>query len=183
MLNGDTYQSVNGSLPMKMRYGRMRIQNASGSEQVPIVVPVLLEYWSGSAWMPNLLDTACTRLLGPPPTAYGSNTATAACYGGAPASGNQCTSTTAGGVGSIYTTQLRNVPANSGVPTYSAATFSFGQRSVVLAAPKASGTLGVSVQAPAWLKIGPTNTSGANPSATVRYNSYNSRFIFLRENY
>ena len=54
---------------------------------------------------------------------------------------------------------------------------------MVLAAPKASGTLGVSVQAPAWLKIGPTNTTGANPSATVRYSSYNSRFIFLRENY
>ena len=107
VLNGDTYQSVNGSLPMKMRYGRMRIQNASGSEQVPIVVPVLLEYWSGSAWMPNLLDATCTRLLGPPPTAYGGNTAAAACYGGAPASGAQCTSTTAGGVGSIYTTQLR----------------------------------------------------------------------------
>ncbi len=70
VLNGDTYQSVNGSLPMKMRYGRMRIQNASGSEQVPIVVPVWLEYWGGSAWMPNLLDTACTRLLGPPPTAF-----------------------------------------------------------------------------------------------------------------
>jgi MSHA biogenesis protein MshQ len=184
VLNGDTYQSVNGSLPMKMRYGRMRIQNASGSEQVPIVVPVWLEYWSGSAWMPNLLDTSCTRLLGPPPTAYAGNTATAACYGGTPAPPpTQCTSTTAGGVGSIYTTQLSNVPANSGVPTYSAPTFSYGQRNVVLAAPKATGTLGVSVQAPAWLKIGPTNTTGANPSATVRYSSYNSRFIFLRENY
>ena len=112
--------------------------------------------------MPNLLDTACTRLLGPPPTAFGGNTATGACYGGAAASGNQCTSTTAGGVGSIYTAQLSNVPANSGVPTYGAAAFSYGQRNVILAAPKAAGTLGVSVQAPAWLKIGPTNATGAN---------------------
>ncbi len=183
VLSGVTYQTANGSLPMKMRYGRMRIQNASGSEQVPIMVPVLLEYWSGSAWMANPLDASCTRLLGPPPTAYGGNGAAAACYGGASGSGAQCTSTTAGGVGSIYTTQLSNVPANSGVPAYSAATFAYGQRNVMLAAPKAAGTLGVSVQAPAWLKIGPTNATGANPSATVRYSSYNSRFIFLRENY
>jgi len=183
VLNGDTYQSVNGSLPMRMRYGRMRIQNASGSEQAPLLLPVWLEYWGGSAWMPNLLDTACTRLLGPPPTAFGGNTAAAACYGGAPASGAQCTSAAAGGVGSIYTTQLSNVPANSGVPSYSAATFSFGQRNVVLAAPGAAGTMGVSVQAPPWLKTGPVNASGANPTATVRYSSYNSRFIFLRENY
>ena len=54
---------------------------------------------------------------------------------------------------------------------------------MILAAPKASGTLGVSILAPTWLKIGPTNPTGANPSATVRYSSYNSRFIFLRENY
>jgi MSHA biogenesis protein MshQ len=182
-LNGDTYQSVNGSLPMKMRYGRMRVQNASGSEQAPILVPVWLEYWSGSAWTPNLLDTSCTRLVGPPPTAYGGNTATAACYGGAGGSGFQCTSATAGGTGSIYTTQLRNVPANSGVARDRSATFSYGQRNMILAAPKTSGTLGVSVQAPAWLKIGPANTTGANPSATVRFSSYNSRFIFLRENY
>ena len=33
------------------------------------------------------------------------------------------------------------------MPSYSAATFSFGQRNVILAAPKATGTLGVSVQA------------------------------------
>ncbi len=123
VLNSTTYQSVNGSLPMKMRYGRMRLQNASGSEQVPVVLPVLLEYWGGSAWMPHLLDTTCTRLLGPPPTAYSGNTAAAACYGGAAASGAQCTSTTAGGVGSIYTRQLSagNVPANAGVPSYSSA--------------------------------------------------------------
>ena len=96
VLNGDTYQSVNGSLPMKMRYGRMRIQNASGSEQVPIVVPVLLEYWSGSAWMrQSARRDACTRLLGPPPTAYGGNTRGGGVLrrgGGVRA---QCTSTTA----------------------------------------------------------------------------------------
>jgi hypothetical protein len=83
----------------------------------------------------------------------------------------------------ICATCSGNVQANAGVPTYSSAQFSFGQRNMILAAPKASGTLGVSILAPAWLKTGPTNLTGANPSASVHYSSYNSRFIFLRENY
>lgn len=183
MTNGtvsSTYQAINGSLPMKVRYGRLRIPNGSGSEQAPIVVPVLLEYWGGGAWVPNLLDTSCTSLAPLPSVAFGGNTTANACYGG---TGSLCTSTTAGPVGSIYTTQLNNVPANTGTPVYSSPQFSFGQRNLVLAAPKKSGTLGVAVQAPTWLKIGPVNTAGTNPSGTVRYGSYNSRFIFLRENY
>jgi hypothetical protein len=86
-------------------------------------------------------------------------------------------------MGSIYTAQKKTVPANAGIPSYSAATFSYGQRNVMLAAPKASGTLGISIEAPTWLKIGPVDPAGANPSATVHYGTYNSRFIFLRENY
>jgi hypothetical protein len=179
VLNSDTYQNVFGSLTMSMRYGRMRLQNTAGSGQVPLLMPALLEYWSGAAngWRPNTLDVTCTRLANPPPAAFGGNTATAACYGAG------CTSTTTGPVGSIYTAQKKTVPANSGAPSYSAATFSYGQRNVMLAAPKANGTLGISIEAPTWLKIGPVDPAGANPSAIVRYGTYNSRFIFLRENY
>ena len=179
VLNGDTYQNVFGSLTMAMRYGRMRLQNTSGSGQVPLLMPVLLEYWSGATngWRPNTLDVTCTRLANPPPVTFGGNSAAAACYGAG------CTSTTTGPMGSIYTAQKKTVPANAGIPSYSAATFSYGQRNVMLAAPKASGTLGISIEAPTWLKIGPVDPAGANPSATVHYGTYNSRFIFLRENY
>jgi hypothetical protein len=52
-----------------------------------------------------------------------------------------------------------------------------------LAAPKASGTLGLSLEVPSWLKLGPVDPTGANPSAQIRFGTYNSRFIFLRENY
>jgi MSHA biogenesis protein MshQ len=177
VLNSDTYQSINGSLPLKMRYGRMRVQNASGSDQVPLAVPVLLEYWNGTAWTPNVLDTACTGLA-TTPTPFGGNAAPAACYGGG------CSSVSAGTVGSIYTARVQNVGANSVGPlTYGSPLFSYGQRNVMLTGPKASGSITMSVAAPAWLKIGPVAPSGANPSGTLRFGTYNSRFIFLRENY
>ena len=49
--------------------------------------------------------------------------------------------------------------------------------------PKQSGMIGISIEAPTWLEIGPNDPTGADPIATVRFGSYNSRFIFLRENY
>jgi len=175
VLNSDTYQAINGAVPVKMRYGRVRIDNATGSEQSPLAVAFRIEYWSGSGWAPNTLDTSCTSLA-TTPTAFGGNAAAAACYG-------TCTSTTAGGTGSIYTSRIAGVPANATSPSYGSPRFAFGIRSVVLSAPKASGTLGLSMEVPGWLKLGPVNPTGTNPSGTLRFGTYNSRFIFLRENY
>ena len=177
VLNSDTYQSINGATPVKQRYGRMRIQNAAGSEQVPLAVPVFVEYWNGTGWTPNTLDATCTRLA-TTPTAFGGNTAAASCFG------TGCTAVSSGSVGSIYTTRVKTVGANAVAPlSYSSPQFSFGQRNVMLSAPKASGTVGMSVEAPSWLKLGPNDPTGVNPSATIRFGTYNSRFIFLRENY
>jgi hypothetical protein len=139
-------------------------------------MPIFLEYWNGTGWTLNTLDTSCTSLA-TTPSAYAGNTAAAACYG------IGCTAVGAGAVGSIYETRVKNVGANLPTPTYSSATFSFGQRNVLLAAPKASGTLGISIEAPTWLKLGPVDPTGVNPSGTIRFGTYNSRFIFLRENY
>jgi len=176
VLNTDTYQSINGALPTRMRYGRMRVDNAIGSEQVPLSVPVRLEYWTGAGWAPNTLDASCTRLAATP-TPFAGNTAAAACFG------SVCTGTSAGPAGSLYTTRIRNVPANLLTPSYAVPTFSNGVRSVVLAAPKQSGTIELAVEVPAWLKLGPVNPSATNPSGSLRFGTYNSRFIFLRENY
>ena len=177
VFNTDTYQGINGATPVKQRYGRMRVQNAAGSEQVPLAVPVFVEYWNGTGWAANSLDATCTRLA-TTPTAFGGNTAAASCFG------TGCTSVSSGGVGSIYTTRVQTVGANAVAPlSYSSPQFSYGQRNVVLTAPKASGTLGLSVEAPSWLKLGPNDPTGVNPSATIRFGTYNSRFIFLRENY
>jgi MSHA biogenesis protein MshQ len=174
-LNSDTYRAINATAA-KVRYGRMRIQNASGSDQIALLMPVFLEYWSGSGWSLNAVDTSCTSLVASP-SAYGGNTAANSCYG------TGCTGVSAGSVGSLYETRVKGVAPNLPTPSYSSPTFSFGQRNVLLAAPKASGTIGISIEVPTWLKIGPIDPTGVNPSATLRFGTYNSRFIFLRENY
>jgi hypothetical protein len=102
----------------------------------------------------------------------------AACFG------TGCTAVSSGSVGSIYALRVKTVGANAvGPVTYSSPQFSFGQRNVVLTAPKVTGTITMSVEAPSWLKLGPNDPTGVNPFGTIRFGSYNSRFIFLRENY
>jgi hypothetical protein len=49
-----------------LRYGRLRIANTHGSELTQLPVPLLAEYWNGSAWVQNTLD-ACTALTSPLP--------------------------------------------------------------------------------------------------------------------
>ena len=44
-----------------MRYGRLRLINAYGSELLPIRVEARAEYWDGNRWMTNAADT-CTSL-------------------------------------------------------------------------------------------------------------------------
>jgi len=43
----------------KTRYGRARLLNANGSELLDLPMPLRLEYWDGSKWSRNSLDT-CT---------------------------------------------------------------------------------------------------------------------------
>lgn len=45
----------------QMRFGRLRIMNALGTEQLPLPVEMRLEYWSGGAFITNLQDS-CTSL-------------------------------------------------------------------------------------------------------------------------
>lgn len=39
-----------------LRYGRARVSNAFGSEQLPLQLPAEVQYWSGSYWQTNMLD-------------------------------------------------------------------------------------------------------------------------------
>jgi MSHA biogenesis protein MshQ len=45
-----------------IRYGRLRIGGASGSQVLPLRLPVEAQYWSGTAFVTNTLD-ACTTLV------------------------------------------------------------------------------------------------------------------------
>jgi len=45
----------------KVRFGRLRLQNAYGSELLPLPVPMTVQYWNGTAFITNDLDS-CTTL-------------------------------------------------------------------------------------------------------------------------
>lgn len=47
-----------------MRYGRMRIQNAHGSELLDLPVPLIAQYWNGAMWTQNI-DDSCTSIVAP----------------------------------------------------------------------------------------------------------------------
>ncbi|PIG30203.1 concanavalin A-like lectin/glucanase superfamily protein [Janthinobacterium sp. 35] len=46
----------------RLRHGRLRINNMYGSEQRALLVPLVAQYWNGSAYAANTLDN-CTALL------------------------------------------------------------------------------------------------------------------------
>ncbi|MCX5863655.1 MAG: hypothetical protein NTW42_01060 [Deltaproteobacteria bacterium] len=49
----------------KMRYGRLRPLNAYGPETGTIIMPVHMEYYTGTAFVRNVLDNNCTTLSSP----------------------------------------------------------------------------------------------------------------------
>jgi MSHA biogenesis protein MshQ len=49
----------------RIRLGRLRLQNAFGSEKLPLAVPLQAQYWAGSYFVNNT-DDSCTTLSVPP---------------------------------------------------------------------------------------------------------------------
>lgn len=47
-----------------MRYGRLRLGGASGSQLLPLRIPVEAQYWNGSAFITNVSDTCITLAVG-----------------------------------------------------------------------------------------------------------------------
>jgi hypothetical protein len=67
-LNLDTTVPINGDDRAKVisafgsvRFGRLRLQNAYGSELLPLPIPMTVQYWNGTAFVTNALDR-CTQL-------------------------------------------------------------------------------------------------------------------------
>ncbi len=59
--DADGVTSVKTSLgASSMRYGVLMLSNVYGSELLPLYVPIRAMYWSGSAWLPNTLDSTTT---------------------------------------------------------------------------------------------------------------------------
>ncbi len=61
------------STDAQMRFGRLRIANANGSELLALPVPLTAQYWNGQGFVTNLLDD-CTSLAAPTLTYFTQNT-------------------------------------------------------------------------------------------------------------
>jgi MSHA biogenesis protein MshQ len=170
----------------RMRHGRLRLENAQGSELLARPVSARLEYFDfpGGGWRTNALDLSCTELpagAGAPiaPPAHGANDAANACWGAA-CTGNTASDTGAGWTPSVYLGRVRTVAATLPVPRYARRNFIGGVNSIVLAAPGQSGTVQLQLEAPSWLFV-----DGGRPTASIRFGTFDNsgRFIFQREGY
>ena len=47
-----------------LRYGRMRLGGASGSQLLPVYMPLETQYWNGSFWVTNVEDSCTTLVAG-----------------------------------------------------------------------------------------------------------------------
>jgi MSHA biogenesis protein MshQ len=144
----------------KMRYGRLRLANAFGAEQLPLAVPTLTEYWNGLRWLKNM-DDSCTSFN--IPTTGNSGLILALTSG---------TSSASMADGTV-----------SGSCTTGTCTFYKGDGRLVLSAPGAgkTGYVDITLTPPGWLLY-----SGMNQNTTARasfgfYNqSGNARKIIYR---
>lgn len=57
------YKKFSGS-PLRMRLGRLSLQNAYGSELLALPMALTAEYWNGNSWVANAVD-GCTALTAP----------------------------------------------------------------------------------------------------------------------
>lgn len=155
----------------EIRYGRISLANALGSELQDLPVPMLAEYYNGTNFMLNTEDkcsVASINITDPINT-------------DAISPANTCVWDTAGNSGSFACT----TPAASGKNYLEASTLSNGSFNVVLKAPNVVGPLSISATVDAWMKFNWSGTGNSNPSSRASFGLYrgNSKIIHFQEVY
>lgn len=160
----------------RIRYGRVQLQNAYGSERLPLTLPMVLQYWNGS-WQRNTLDTCTTFAASQFAWSFPAGTT------GKPNNLSACESAVA----------VSGTPPNNTVLLSAPGVGNGGWADLVLnlgatAAGSACTVVGAgssgaasTVNAP-WLQH---NWSGVvdNPKARATFGIYKSPLIYRRENY
>ncbi len=168
--------------PIKMRFGRLKIQNAYGSERLDLPVPMEAQYWTGITFVRNTLDT-CTTLT---PT----QVSLVNHQGGITPLNMDATHVTAvtsmvGGLGAINLSKPSPMPTEMGSLDL---LLNLGSAGATVTCPTATpaNPLGASTSAPLSFLAG--NWCNAplydrNPSARATFGVYRSPLIYRRENY
>ncbi|MDO9166662.1 MAG: LamG domain-containing protein [Rhodoferax sp.] len=162
-----------------VRSGRARLLNAYGSELLNLPIPLTLEYWDGSGWNKNSIDT-CT-----PISANNFGFAFPAGMGAKPNNLAACeTALTVGGTAPNYSIILSRPGAgNNGWAdlTLNLGATALGANAQCVAVGGAGGA-DVPTNAP-WLQYDWRGAGNANPAARATFGTYRSPLIYRRENY
>ncbi|MFZ6846280.1 DUF6701 domain-containing protein [Undibacterium sp. RuTC16W] len=162
----------------KMRYGRLKLSNASGSELLALPVPLKLEYWNAaSGWNLNTLDSCSNIVASDMAFAYpatSTKTQLTACETAITVTGtapNQTLKLSAPGAGNFGWTDL----------TLNLDSVAAGNRCVAVGG---TGPLATTANFP-WLKYNWLGTGVDNPKSKASFGIYKNagEFIYLRENH
>ena len=147
-----------------IRYGRMRLNNAIGSERLSLPVPVKAQYFNGTGFVSNLADSCTVFNLTPKTDNSPSNIQ----YGSLLID-NPLGAMTVGASDLSATTSL---------------SISSGGAILTLPAPNLSGSIDLTLTVPSWLQYNWTGIAG-NPKARATFGAYKNtnQFIYQRENY
>ncbi len=183
VIDSDTVNAPSGSLPtlkptgVNLRFGRLRLQNAFGSEKLPLAVPLQAQHWAGSYFVTNTLDS-CTALSVPPPQTLGAG------------------ATPAGAAGVYFYPVVVGKNQLSSIDTIPTLTspLTAGTSKLSFPAPLKTGWLDVILQVPDHLLGNWGNCNGQTgagglfddlPCARASFGVYGSKspIIYRRENY
>ncbi len=160
----------------KLRYGRIKLKNAYGSERQAIQIPMAFEYWSSTGWQNNLLDS-CSGV-----SFASSNFALAFPQGTATKPNNLQACDTAlslQGSPSAYVLKL-SAPGKAGWADIALDMGTTPPGTQCLAVAVTSPGVNALPVAMAWLQnADPT----VNPSARATFGIFKSPLIYRRENY
>lgn len=166
------------TLPMSLkpageniRYGRVNLMNANGSELVDLSVPMLAEYFNGSSFITNT-DDQCSVASVAISDALSSDALLPA---------NTCIWDTNGLSGGAKCTTA----APAGESYVEGASLAAGSFNLYLKAPGQTGPLSVTATVANWLTYNWQGAGAVNPSATATFGIYkgNSKLIFFKEVY
>lgn len=160
-----------------LRFGRLRLQNAFGSEKLPLAVPLQAQYWTGN-FFENNTDDSCTSVS-------------------VPAAVTLTGSATPGGSAGLYfypvTTGKNYLLSADAVPTLSGSLVA-GKSNLQFPKPDKRGWLDMVLNAPDYLKYNWGNCNGQSgvagllddwPCARATFGIFGARspIIYRRENY
>ena len=152
-------------LNTKVRFGRIRLANAHGSELLPLTIPIRAEFFRTGVGFVTSTDDNCTTFTLTP-----------------------VASTTPGSVDHgnlLIDAAKKNMTVTASTPTLTNSSLTGGRTNIRLSAPGAgkNGSVDLRLTVPEWLQF--TWGDKSNPGARATFGAYrgNNEFIYMRENY